>query len=140
MRMTFLSFSCAVPGDWSRPDCRGRVLCSVEEPGVITGQSSAYSVWERVVLVVGREHVCGYVATDWSHWPRRAYSFVLRLALGLAIEDAQMSLQIFTAHVNFLKTLNTRAAPHRFHISEIGLPLDSLRINNVTYSSNHFVF
>jgi hypothetical protein len=76
------------------------------------------------------------VATDWSHQPRRAYSFIHRLA----IEDAQMSLQIFTAHVNFLKTVNTRAAPRQFHISEIGLPLDSLRINNVTYSSNHFVF
>lgn len=48
-----------------------------------------------------------------------------------------MSLQIFTAHVNFLKTMNT-AAPKAFNTSEIGIPLDSLRTNNVTYSSNMF--
>jgi hypothetical protein len=49
-----------------------------------------------------------------------------------------MLVQIFTAHVNFLKTVNT-AAPQTFNISKIGIPLDSLRTNNVTYSSNMFV-
>ena len=56
----------------------------------------------------------------------------------LANNDSQLSLQIFTAHVNFLKTVNT-AAPQKFNTSEIGIPLDSLRTNNVTYSSNMFV-
>ena len=52
----------------------------MEEPGVRIGQSSSCSIRARVVLVVGREHVCGYVAADWSHRPRRAYSFAYRLA------------------------------------------------------------
>ena len=52
-------------------------------------------------------------------------------------KDPEMSLQIFTAHVNFLKTVNT-SAPKAFNTSEIGIPLDSLRTSNVTYSSNMF--
>ena len=50
-----------------------------------------------------------------------------------------MSLQIFTAHVNFLKTVKTNAALN-LNIVDIGIPLDSLRIDEVTYSLNHFVF
>lgn len=54
------------------------------------------------------------------------------------VKDAQISLQIFTAHVNFLKTVNFTAVSHTFTIAETGIPLDSLRTSNVTYSSNHF--
>jgi hypothetical protein len=64
----------------------------------------------------------------------------IRLFIGCQTRIAQMSLQIFTAHVNFLKTVNTTAAPQTFNIAETGIPLDSLRINNVTYSSNQFLF
>ena len=74
------------------------------------------------------------MAADWSHQSRCEYSFVHPLANN----DPQMSLQIFTAHVNFLKTVNI-TAPQKFNTSEIGIPLDSLRNNNVTYSSNMFV-
>jgi hypothetical protein len=78
--MIFLCFNLVIDGDWSRPGNRGRVLCSVEEPGVRIGQPSSCSVWERVILVVGREHVRGYMAANRSHQPRRAYSFAYRLA------------------------------------------------------------
>ena len=78
--MIFSGFNLVIDGDWSRPGCRGRVLCSVEEPGVRIGQSSSCSVWGRIVLVVGREHVCGYMAANRSHQPRRAYSFAYCLA------------------------------------------------------------
>ena len=47
-------------------------------------------------------------------------------------------LQIFAAHVNFLKTVNTTAVSHTFTVAETGIPLDSIRINNLTYSSNLF--
>jgi hypothetical protein len=72
------------------------------------------------------------MAANWSHQPRRAYSFACRLARK---EDAQVSLQIFAAHVNFLKSENTTGVSHTFTVAETGIPLDSLRINNVTYSS-----
>jgi hypothetical protein len=46
-----------------------------------------------------------------------------------------MSLQIFAAHVDFLKTVNITAM---LTIAGVGIPLDSLRTNNITYSPNHF--
>lgn len=53
--------------------------------------------------------------------------------------DAQ-SLQIISAHVNFLKTVNFAAvAPSTLNITGVGIPLDSLRPNNVTYSPNQFI-
>ena len=62
----------------------------------------------------------------------------IRSPIALVKKDAQISLQIFTAHVNFLKTVNFTAVSHTFTIAETGIPLDSLRTSNVTYSSNHF--
>jgi hypothetical protein len=43
-------------------------------------------------------------------------------------------LQILAAHVNFLKTVNSTAVSRIFTVAETGIPLDSLRIHNVTYS------
>lgn len=44
-------------------------------------------------------------------------------------------LQIIAAHVNFLKNVNTTGGSYTFTVAETGIPLDSLRTNNVTYSS-----
>ena len=44
-------------------------------------------------------------------------------------------LQILNAHSDFLRKVNITAAPLTFSIAGIGIPLDSLRPNNVTYSA-----
>ena len=46
-----------------------------------------------------------------------------------------LRLQILDAHSNFLKQVNFTAAPFIFSIAAIGIPLDSLRLDNVTYSA-----
>ncbi|KAI0267828.1 hypothetical protein BC834DRAFT_60087 [Gloeopeniophorella convolvens] len=45
---------------------------------------------------------------------------------------------IFTAHSNFLKHVNITIAPLTFSIAGIGIPFDSFRPNNISYSSNMF--
>ncbi|KAH9033214.1 hypothetical protein EDB83DRAFT_2525491 [Lactarius deliciosus] len=50
-----------------------------------------------------------------------------------------ISEAILVAHSNFLKQVNITAAPLTYSIADIGIPLDSLRPNNITYSSNMFV-
>jgi hypothetical protein len=47
-----------------------------------------------------------------------------------------MHLQIFTAQVDFLKTVNITASSVTSGIAGVGIPLDSLRPNNVTYGTD----
>jgi hypothetical protein len=49
--------------------------------------------------------------------------------------NTHIRLQILDAHSNFLEQITFAAAPLTFSIPGIGLPLDSLRPNNVTYSA-----
>jgi hypothetical protein len=55
-----------------------------------------------------------------------------------AVWAAHVSPQIFTAHVDFLKSVNITSEPRTSNIARVGIPLDSLRMKNVTYSPNHF--
>ncbi|KAI0283549.1 hypothetical protein BC826DRAFT_189688 [Russula brevipes] len=75
-----------------------------------------------------------YLVADWPHQPRCAYSLVHPKE----VWAAQVSPQIFRAHVDFLKTVNITSEPLTSNIARVGIPLDSLRIKNVTYSSNMF--
>ncbi|KAH9173652.1 DUF1793-domain-containing protein [Lactarius sanguifluus] len=54
------------------------------------------------------------------------------------LKTGLISNAILDAHSNFLKQVNITAAPLTFSIAGIGIPLDSLRPNNITYSSNMF--
>ncbi|KAH9978435.1 hypothetical protein BJV77DRAFT_1073912 [Russula vinacea] len=105
----------------------------------VAGQSTTYSniadayyaQWKSQALSSDNHLLIQY--RNESSWSLGENMFAdMWLQTGLISQD------IFTAHVNFLKTVNITAAPQTFNIAETGIPLDSLRINNVTYSSNMF--
>lgn len=54
------------------------------------------------------------------------------------LKTGLISQAILDAHSNFLKQVNITPAPLTYSIADIGIPLDSLRPNNITYSSNMF--
>lgn len=103
------------------------------------GQSEAYSAIADAYYAQWKSHALGsdnhllVQYGDESSWSLGENMFAdLWLQTGLISQD------IFAAHVNFLKTVNTTTVSHIFTVAETGIPLDSLRINNVTYSSNMF--
>ncbi|KAN0113464.1 hypothetical protein V8E52_007745 [Russula decolorans] len=106
----------------------------------VAGQSGAYSTIADAYYAQWKSHALGsdnhllVQYGDESSWSLGENMFAdLWLQTGLISQD------IFAAHVNFLKSVNTTAASHTFTVAETGIPLDSMRINNVTYSSNHFL-
>jgi hypothetical protein len=110
------------------------VLCHVEKSGVGIGPASPRAVQERVVLVNRLQHVCRSLATDGPHQPEcscraREQKEIL----------AHVRLQILTAQSTYLEKVNFTVAPPTFSVSGVGLPLDSLRPDNVTYSAVFFV-
>ncbi|KAI0306203.1 hypothetical protein B0F90DRAFT_973382 [Multifurca ochricompacta] len=91
-----------------------------------------YNQWKSLAL--GSDlHVLSHYGNE-SSWSLGYNMFADRwLQTGLISED------IITAQVNFLRSANiTRTSPP-FGIAGIGIPLDSWRPDNVTYSSNMFV-
>ncbi|KAH8976572.1 hypothetical protein EDB86DRAFT_3024004 [Lactarius hatsudake] len=90
-----------------------------------------YTTWKNLALGADQHVLAQYQnESSWSlghnmfadHW----------LKTGLISEA------ILDAHSNFLKQVNITAAPLTYSIADIGIPLDSLRPNNITYSSNMF--
>ena len=60
----------------------------------------------------------------------------VRVALIFLVEGiTHVRPQILDAQSNFLKQVTFAAAPLTFSVPGIGIPLDSLRPNNVTYSA-----
>ncbi|KAH9957083.1 hypothetical protein BC827DRAFT_1227395 [Russula dissimulans] len=96
-----------------------------------TTADSYYDQWKGLALAPDNHLLVQY--RDESSWSLGDNMFAdLWLQTGLISQD------IFTAHVNFLKTVNITAASLALSIAGVGIPLDSLRANNITYSSNMF--
>lgn len=96
-----------------------------------TTADSYYNQWKSLALAQDNHLLVQY--GNESSWSLGDNMFAdLWLQTGLISKD------IFTAHVNFLKTVNITSQPLTLSIAGIGIPLDSLRPNNITYSSNMF--
>ncbi|KAI9507330.1 hypothetical protein F5148DRAFT_1205922 [Russula earlei] len=90
-----------------------------------------YNQWTSLALASDKHLLVQY--GDESSW-----SLGYNMFADIWLQTGLISQDIFTAHVNFLKTVNITSAPLTLSIAGVGIPLDSLRIDNVTYSSNMF--
>ncbi|KAH9980459.1 hypothetical protein BJV74DRAFT_887813 [Russula compacta] len=92
---------------------------------------SYYNQWRSLALAQDNHVLIQY--GNESSWSLGYNMFAdIWLRTGLISQD------IISAHVDFLKTVNFTVAPSTLNTTDAGIPLDSLRPNNVTYSSNMF--
>ncbi|KAI9439667.1 hypothetical protein H4582DRAFT_1850840 [Lactarius indigo] len=90
-----------------------------------------YTTWKSLALGSDR-HVLAQYQNE-SSW-----SLAYNMFADHWLRTNLISTAVLYDHSNFLKRVNITAAPLTFSIADIGIPLDSLRPNNVTYSSNMF--
>jgi hypothetical protein len=72
-----------------------------------------------------------------DHWLQTG---LISQSVRVALEEqkeilAHVRLQILTAQSTYLEKVNFTVAPPTFSVPGVGLPLDSLRPDNVTYSA-----
>ncbi|KAH9053680.1 hypothetical protein EDB87DRAFT_1650741, partial [Lactarius vividus] len=90
-----------------------------------------YTTWKNLALG-SDQHVLAQYQNE-SSW-----SLGYNMFADHWLKTGLISKAILDAHSNFLRQVNITGAPLTFSIADIGIPLDSLRPDNVTYSSNMF--
>ncbi|KAI0280295.1 hypothetical protein BGY98DRAFT_1076449 [Russula aff. rugulosa BPL654] len=105
----------------------------------VAGQSADYSAIADAYYAQWKSQALGsdnHLLVQYGH--ESSWSLGENMFADMWLQTGLIGRDIFAAQVNFLKTVNTTGESHTFTVAETGIPLDSLRINNVTYSSNMF--